>query len=115
MLGLYTLEQNASMRDDVPMTLDLSLTSIVAFGTALAILISFSVLDIRDRKVSNHLVLIGGVIGFAITVISGHLAQNSLLAASCGTPFCGCSLLWALSNGSYWWSRFEDTGYFEHR
>ena len=77
--GLYTLEQIITTRDDVPMTVDLSPTSLVAFGTALVILSIFSILDIRDRMVANHLVLIGGTIGFAITALTGHLVENSLL------------------------------------
>jgi len=61
------------------MTLDLSPTALVAFGMALAMLIFFSILDIRERRIANHLVLIGGAIGFATTILTGHLVQNLLL------------------------------------
>jgi Flp pilus assembly protein protease CpaA len=61
------------------MTLDLSLTSLVAFGIALTILIFFSILDIRGRRIANHIVLSGGVIGLAITILTGHLGQNPIL------------------------------------
>jgi Flp pilus assembly protein protease CpaA len=61
------------------MTVDLSPTSLVAFGTAFTILIFFSMLDIRYRRIANHIVLIGGTIGFAVTVFTGHLVQSPLL------------------------------------
>jgi Flp pilus assembly protein protease CpaA len=61
------------------MTLDLTLASMITFVTALAILIIFSMMDIRERKVSNHYMVAGGVIGFVIVFLSGHLNQNLML------------------------------------
>ncbi|MFW9887367.1 MAG: prepilin peptidase [Candidatus Thorarchaeota archaeon] len=61
------------------MTLDLSLTSLVAFATTLTILIFFAILDIRDRRIANHFVLIGGAGGFVITILTDHLSQNPIL------------------------------------
>ena len=61
------------------MTLDLTLTSMITFAYALVILIVFSIMDIRMRKVSNHYMLVGGVIGFVLVFLSGHLIQNPVL------------------------------------
>ncbi|MFX1263245.1 MAG: prepilin peptidase [Promethearchaeota archaeon] len=61
------------------MTLDLSLTSLVAFCTTLTILIFFAILDTRDRRIANHFVLIGGASGLIITILTGHLGQNPIL------------------------------------
>ena len=61
------------------MTLDLSLTSLVAFGTTLTILIFFAILDTRDRRIANHFVLIGGAGALVITILTGHLGQNPIL------------------------------------
>lgn len=61
------------------MMLDLSLPSMSSFLTTLALLLVYSVLDLRERRVSNSIMLAGGVIGFGIVVISGHLIQSLLL------------------------------------
>ncbi|MHA1925022.1 MAG: prepilin peptidase [Candidatus Thorarchaeota archaeon] len=61
------------------MTLDLTLASMITFATAFAILIVFSIVDIRERKVSNHYMLVAGVIGLVIVFLSGHLIQNPAL------------------------------------
>ncbi|MGD9381014.1 MAG: prepilin peptidase [Candidatus Thorarchaeota archaeon] len=61
------------------MTLDLTLTSMITFVTTLVILIIFSMMDIRERKVSNHYMLVGGVIGLVIAFLPGHLNQNPIL------------------------------------
>ncbi|MHA2066184.1 MAG: prepilin peptidase [Candidatus Thorarchaeota archaeon] len=53
--------------------------SIIAFGTMLSILIVFSIMDIRERKVANQYMLAAGVIGIIITVLTGHLSQNPVL------------------------------------
>lgn len=51
----------------------------ISFATAFVILIVFSIMDIRERKVSNHYMVIGGVIGLIIVFLSGHLIQNPVL------------------------------------
>ncbi|MHA2141256.1 MAG: prepilin peptidase [Candidatus Thorarchaeota archaeon] len=61
------------------MTLDLSLTSIIAFSTVLSILTVFSIMDIRERKVANQYLLVAGGIGVIIIGLTGHLIQNPLL------------------------------------
>ena len=61
------------------MALDLTMTSVITFCTALVILIVFSIMDIRERRISNHFMLAGGVIGLAIVILTGHLIQNPLL------------------------------------
>ena len=61
------------------MTLELTVPSISTFMTALAILIIFSIMDVRERRVSNHSMLIGGVIGIFIAVLTGHLIHNLVL------------------------------------
>ena len=61
------------------MALDLTPTSIITFVTALVILIVLSIMDIRERKVSNHYILLGGVIGLVIAILKGSLFQEPVL------------------------------------
>jgi Flp pilus assembly protein protease CpaA len=53
--------------------------SLLAFTMALILLFIYSAFDIRDRRIPNRVMLVGGVIGSAVTIISGHFYENLLL------------------------------------
>ncbi|MHA2377657.1 MAG: hypothetical protein ACXADS_00070 [Candidatus Thorarchaeota archaeon] len=61
------------------MTLELSVTSVVSFSVTLGLLIAYSVMDLRNRVVRNEYLAVGGVIGFSVVVLSGHLTTNPVL------------------------------------
>lgn len=54
------------------MVLDLSIASIMPFVTIMVLLVVYSILDIRDRKVKNELVFAGGAVGCIVSVLTGH-------------------------------------------
>jgi Flp pilus assembly protein protease CpaA len=49
------------------------------FSVTLALLIVYSVMDLRSRLVRNEYLAFGGVLGFSLIVLSGHLTANSVL------------------------------------
>jgi len=61
------------------MVLDLSLVSIMSFFTIIALLVIYSILDIRDRKVRNEVVLGGGLVGCIVLILTGHFTSNLVL------------------------------------
>ena len=61
------------------MVLDLSFASIMSFVTILSLLLIYSFLDIRDRKVMNEVVVGGGVVGCIVLILTGHFASNLVL------------------------------------
>ncbi|UCH05596.1 MAG: prepilin peptidase [Candidatus Thorarchaeota archaeon] len=61
------------------MTLDLSVTSLLVFSLTFALLIVYSAMDLRSRLVRNEYLAIGGLLGFSLVVLSGHLTANSML------------------------------------
>ncbi len=61
------------------MVLDLSFASIVSFVTILSLLLIYSFLDIRDRKVMNEVVVEGGVVGCIVLILTSHFASNLVL------------------------------------
>ncbi len=61
------------------MTLDLSVTSLLVFSVTLALLTVYSAMDFRSRLVRNECLVIGGVLGFSLVVLSGHMTANSVL------------------------------------
>ncbi|MFX0045149.1 MAG: prepilin peptidase [Candidatus Hermodarchaeota archaeon] len=61
------------------MTLNLSVTSLLVFGVTLALLIVYSAMDLRSRLVRNEHLAVGGVLGFSLVVLSGHLTASSML------------------------------------
>jgi len=61
------------------MTLDLSVTTVLMFSATLALLTAYSVLDLRSRMVHNEYLALGGLLGFSLTALSGHLATYSML------------------------------------
>jgi Flp pilus assembly protein protease CpaA len=61
------------------MVLDLSLVSILSFFTIISLLVIYSSLDIRDRKVMNEVVFGGGIVGSIVLILTGHFASNLIL------------------------------------
>ncbi len=61
------------------MALDLSITSVLAFSATLVLLIVYSIMDLQGRKVRNLYMLTGGIVGFSVTVLSGHVAESPVL------------------------------------
>ncbi len=64
------------------MVLNLTVMSITSFLTIIALLVVYSILDIRDRKVKNEIVFIGGVAGCLILVLTEHFVYNMVLHLS---------------------------------
>jgi Flp pilus assembly protein protease CpaA len=56
--------------------------SITSFLTIIALLVVYSILDIRYRKVKNEIVFIGGVAGCLILVLTEHFVYNMVLHLS---------------------------------
>ena len=61
------------------MVLDLSIVSILTFFTIISLLVVYSILDIRDRRVMNEFVLAGGVVGCIVLILTGHFVANLVL------------------------------------
>ena len=53
--------------------------SILAFTITLTLLFIYSAFDIRDGRIPNRVMLVGGVVGSAVTIISGHFYESLLL------------------------------------
>ncbi len=64
------------------MVLNFTVMSIASFLTIIALLVIYSILDIRDRKVRNAIVFVGGVVGCLILVLTGHFVYNVVLHLS---------------------------------
>jgi hypothetical protein len=58
------------------MVLDSSVASIMSFSTIILLLVIYSILDLRDRRVKNELVLAGGAIGCIVLILTGHFVSN---------------------------------------
>jgi hypothetical protein len=56
--------------------------SIASFLTIIALLVVYSILDIRDRKVKNEIVVMGGAVGCLILVLTEHFVYNVVLHLS---------------------------------
>ena len=61
------------------MVLDISIVSILTFFTIISLLVVYSILDIRDRRVMNEFVLAGGVVGCIVSILTGHFVANLVL------------------------------------
>ncbi len=61
------------------MVLDLTVMSITAFLTVSSLLVIYSVLDIRDRRVRNEIVFFGAAMGSIILILTEHFAYNAVL------------------------------------
>ena len=57
----------------------ITMSTIASFVFTTALLIMYSVLDLRTRKVSNQIFLIGGIAGFAVILLFGHIVDYALL------------------------------------
>lgn len=54
-------------------------SSSLAFMMTLVLLIIYSFFDIQERKVPNRVILVGGIVGAVMSIISGHFYENLLL------------------------------------
>lgn len=61
------------------MVLDLTVMSVTSFLTIISLLVIYSILDIRDRKVKNEIVLAGSIVGCMILLLTGHFVHNIVL------------------------------------
>ena len=57
------------------MTLDLSFETIMSCVTIISLLVIYSILDIRDRKVKNEVVVVGLAVGVIVLIITGHFVN----------------------------------------
>ena len=64
------------------MVLDLTVMSISSVLTIISLLVIYSILDIRDRRVRNEIVFVGGVLGCLILVLTEHFVYNTVLHLS---------------------------------
>jgi hypothetical protein len=64
------------------MVLDLSLAAILSFFIITSLLVIYSILDIRERRVMNDLVIVGGIVGCIVLILTGHFASNLILHVS---------------------------------
>jgi Flp pilus assembly protein protease CpaA len=53
--------------------------SLLVFAITISLLLIYSIFDIRDRRIPNRVMLVGGIIGLAVTIISGHFYESLLL------------------------------------
>jgi len=61
------------------MVLDLSFASIVSLLIITSLLVLYSILDCRNRRVMNEVILAGGAVGFLSVVFTGHIISNIIL------------------------------------
>jgi Flp pilus assembly protein protease CpaA len=61
------------------MVLDLSVAALASFLTTTSLLVIYSILDIRQRRVPNECIVLGGVVGCVVVVLTGHLLSSLLL------------------------------------
>ena len=54
----------------------------ISFATAVILLLVFSFLDVRERKVSNGLLSAGGLVGCVVSILTGHLFSRPFLYLS---------------------------------
>ena len=57
------------------MVLDLSVAAIASFLTVTSLLVIYSILDIRQRRVPNEYIAVGGVVGCVVILLTGHIAN----------------------------------------
>ena len=61
------------------MVLDLSVAAISSFFTITTLLVIYSILDVRERRVPNEFIVVGGVVGSAVILLTGHFFSNLVL------------------------------------
>ena len=64
------------------MVLDLSIESIIPFFTVISLLVIYSILDIRERRVKNELVFAGVVVGCIVVILTGRVTTSIVLHAT---------------------------------
>jgi Flp pilus assembly protein protease CpaA len=61
------------------MVLDLSVASILSFCTIIILLVIYSFLDVRERRVKNEFILVGGIVGCIFLLLTSHFVSNIVL------------------------------------
>jgi len=61
------------------MVLDLSVPAVSSFLTVTSLLVIYSILDIRQRRVPNEYIVVGGILGGVVILLTGHLFTSLLL------------------------------------
>ena len=61
------------------MVLDLSVASILSFCTIIILLVIYSFLDVRERRVKNEFILVGGIVGCIALLLTSHFVSNIIL------------------------------------
>jgi Flp pilus assembly protein protease CpaA len=61
------------------MVLDLSLAATSSFLTTTALLVIYSILDIRQRRVPNEYMAMGAVVGCVVLLLTSHFVSNIVL------------------------------------
>ena len=59
--------------------IEVTISDILVFVTIIILLIGYSILDIRDQRISNQFILLGSLVGAAAAILSGHLIQYPIL------------------------------------
>ena len=72
----------------LPMVLDPIISASMAFLAAILLLSLYSIMDIRNRRVPNRVLLTGGLIGIAIVILTGHLYSHLILHLSGISTMC---------------------------
>jgi len=61
---------------------EITIPSLVLFSLSTMFLIDYAFEDLRNRRVSNNLMIASGFFGFVATIITGHLLDNLVLHIS---------------------------------
>ncbi len=61
------------------MVLEITASAIFSFTFATILLFTYSVFDLRTRKVPNQVMLAGAIVGLVIVIISGHILEQAML------------------------------------
>jgi len=61
------------------MVVIITISEIASFVFTAILLFIYAIFDIRTRKVPNQVLLIGGIMGLAIVLGLGHIAEHALL------------------------------------
>ena len=64
------------------MVLTLDDASLIGFSTILILLVILSIYDLRERRVPNQVMLISGIIGGGIGILTGHIVNEWMLHLS---------------------------------
>ena len=70
------------------MTLELTESTIVSFLITSLLLLVYSWMDLKDRKVPNQVMLVGFVIGIGSIIVTGHLFEKLELHLIAGVFVC---------------------------